>query len=100
VRDVPADAGGSHLEVGRVTTVRGIVPRSDLPNGWLRIYLLVIWLDGLHIGNDLVLVAAPGIDDGDDHKHPLRGTSSCSKLDGPICRTYFGRTLHVEREES
>jgi hypothetical protein len=62
--------------------------------------LLVIWLDGLHIGNDLVLVAAPGIDDGDDHKHPLRGTSSCSKPDRPICRTHFGRTLHVERKKS
>ena len=32
--------------------------------------LLVIQLDGLHIGNDLVLVAALGID-GEGHKHPL-----------------------------
>jgi len=32
--------------------------------------LLVIQIDGLHIGNDLVLVAALGID-GEDHKHPL-----------------------------
>src|SRR6185369_12020265 len=32
--------------------------------------LLVIQIDGLHIGNDLVLVAALGID-GDGHKHPL-----------------------------
>ena len=32
--------------------------------------LLVIQLDGLHIGKDLVLVAALGID-GEGHKHPL-----------------------------
>src|SRR5262249_6273765 len=32
--------------------------------------LLVIQIDGLHIGNDLVLVAALGID-ADGHKHPL-----------------------------
>ena len=32
--------------------------------------LLVIQLDGLHIGNDLVPVAALGID-GEGHKHPL-----------------------------
>jgi hypothetical protein len=32
--------------------------------------LLVIQIDGLHIGHDLVLVAALGID-GEGHKHPL-----------------------------
>src|SRR5258707_129821 len=32
--------------------------------------LLVIQIDGLHIGNDLVLVAALGIDE-EGHKHPL-----------------------------
>ena len=32
--------------------------------------LLAIQIDGLHIGNDLVLVAALGID-GNGHKHPL-----------------------------
>jgi putative transposase len=32
--------------------------------------LLVIQIDGLPIGNDLVLVAALGID-GEGHKHPL-----------------------------
>jgi putative transposase len=35
-----------------------------------RLDLLVIQIDGLHIGNDLVLVAALGID-ADGHKHPL-----------------------------
>ena len=33
--------------------------------------LLIIQIDGLHIGNDLVLVAALGID-GNGDKHPLR----------------------------
>ena len=32
--------------------------------------LLVIQIDGLHIGDDTVLVAALGID-GEGHKHPL-----------------------------
>ena len=32
--------------------------------------LLIIQIDGLHIGNDLVLVAALGID-GNGDKHPL-----------------------------
>src|SRR5258708_21435950 len=36
----------------------------------LTLDLLVIQIDGLHIGNDLVLVAALGID-GDGRKHPL-----------------------------
>ena len=31
---------------------------------------MVIQIDGLHVGNDLVLVAALGID-GEGHKHPL-----------------------------
>jgi len=35
-----------------------------------RLDLLVIQIDGLHIGNDLVLVAALGVD-GDGNKHPL-----------------------------
>ena len=39
---------------------------SDLSN----LDLLVIQIDGLHIGNDLVLVAALGIDEN-GHKHPL-----------------------------
>ena len=39
---------------------------ADLP----KLDLLVIQIDGLHIGNDLVLVAALGID-ADGYKHPL-----------------------------
>src|SRR4029078_13448214 len=35
-----------------------------------KLELLVIQIDGVHIGKDLVLVAALGID-GEGHKHPL-----------------------------
>ena len=43
--------------------------------GWMgsdlsRLDLVVIQIDGLHIGNDLVLVGALGID-GEGNKHPL-----------------------------
>src|SRR5215472_8930221 len=37
---------------------------------WMELDLLVIQIDGLHIGNDLVLVAALGVD-GEGRKHPL-----------------------------
>jgi putative transposase len=37
--------------------------------------LLIIQIDGLHIGNDLVLVAALGID-GNGDKHPLLSVQS------------------------
>src|SRR5437773_8395368 len=60
-----------------------MAPRSQRPRAgswhcraeWMasdlsKLDLLVIQIDGLHIGNDLVLVAALGID-GEGHKHPL-----------------------------
>src|SRR6266566_3913063 len=56
--------------------------RSDLS----KLDLLVIQIDGLHIGDDLVLVAALGID-SEGHKHPLglieRG------LDPKVCRLFI-----------
>ena len=49
-------------------------PPSGWLNGWRLTYekldLLVVQIDGLHIGNDLVLVGALGID-ANGHKHPL-----------------------------
>src|SRR6058998_3737108 len=41
-----------------------------MPSDLSKLDLLVIQIDGLHIGNDLVLVAALGID-SEGHKHPL-----------------------------
>jgi putative transposase len=48
-----------------------MAPRSQQPRaGSSKLDLLVIQIDGLHIGNDLVLVAALGVD-GEGRKHPL-----------------------------
>ena len=49
--------------------------RSDLS----KLDLLVIQIDGLHIGNDLVLVAALGID-SEGHKHPLGVDSQSGQI--------------------
>lgn len=41
--------------------------------------LLVVQIDGLHLGDDLVLVAAIGVD-GEGNKHPLalvEGATEC-----------------------
>src|SRR5216684_2886894 len=57
--------------------------------------LLVIQIDGLHIGNDLVLVAALGID-GEGKKHPLglvEGATALSK----VIRSTFGRHTPIQR---
>ena len=51
---------------GAVGGTHGGVDGSDLS----QLDLLVIQIDGMHIGNDLVLVAALGID-GEGNKHPL-----------------------------
>jgi hypothetical protein len=53
-------------------------PKAPIANGWaawmapdlFKLNLLVIQIDGLHIGNDLVLVADVGIH-GEGHKDPL-----------------------------
>jgi len=61
--------------------------------------LLVIQIDGLHIGNDLVLVAALGID-GEGHKHPLGLVEGATEnaavaqalidnLDPKVCRLFI-----------
>src|ERR1700741_4255523 len=45
--------------------------------------VLVIQIDGLHIGNDLVLVAALGID-GEGHKHPLALLEGATENDAVV----------------
>ena len=56
---------GRHLEVGGLAPVRGAVGRTagrvDGDPTCPKLDLLMIQIDGLHIGNDLVLVAALGI---------------------------------------
>ena len=44
--------------------------------------LLIIQIDGLHIGNNLVLVAALGID-GEGHKHPLALVEGATETNRP-----------------
>ena len=71
--DLPAIAsdGTSKSAASR----RFVALSAERMAGWMssdlsKLDLLVIQIDGLHIGDDLVLVAALGID-GDGHKHPL-----------------------------
>ena len=71
--DIPATAGAG---VSKSAVSRRFVSLSAAQmKEWMaadlsQLDLLVIQIDGLHIGDDLVLVAALGID-GDGNKHPL-----------------------------
>ena len=77
--DVPAIAGDGTSK-SAASRIRGLDPRivalsAERMAEWMatdlsRLDLLVIQIDGLHIGNDLVLVGALGID-GEGNKHPL-----------------------------
>src|SRR5262249_12578297 len=71
--DLPVIAGDGTSK--STASPRVVAPAAEPPGGWVtsgrsKLDLLVIQIDGLHIGNDLVLVAALGID-ADGHKHPL-----------------------------
>ena len=66
-----AGDGPSKLAASR----RFVAPSAERLAKWMasdlsKLDLLIIQIDGLHIGNDLVLVAALGID-GNGDKHPL-----------------------------
>jgi len=72
--DLPVHCRGWHLEVSGPRAGSWHCRQKRLAE-WMasdlsKLDLLVIQIDGLHIGNDLVLVAALGID-GEGHKHPL-----------------------------
>jgi putative transposase len=71
--DLPAVVGDSTSK--SAASRRFVALSADRLAEWMasdlsKLDLLVIQIDGLHIGNDLVLVAALGID-GDGRKHPL-----------------------------
>src|SRR6266849_2990399 len=71
--DLPALAGDGASK--SAASRRFVALSADRLAAWMAsdlsaLDLLVIQIDGLHIGNDLVLVAALGID-GDGRKHPL-----------------------------
>src|SRR5674476_13878 len=71
--DLPAIAGDGTSK--SAASRRFVALSAERMAEWMasdlsKLDLLVIQIDGLHIGDDLVLVAALGID-GDGHKHPL-----------------------------
>jgi putative transposase len=71
--DVPAAAGDGTSK--SAASRRFVALSAERMAEWMasdlsKLDLLVIQIDGLHVGNDLVLVAALGID-GDGNKHPL-----------------------------
>jgi putative transposase len=71
--DLPAVAGDGTSK--SAASRRFVALSAERMAAWMasdlsQLDLLVIQIDGLHIGNDLVLVAALGID-GDGNKHPL-----------------------------
>ena len=71
--DLPAVAGDGTSK--SAASRRFVALSAERMAAWMasdlsQLDLLVIQIDGLHIGNDLVLVAALGID-GEGNKHPL-----------------------------
>ncbi len=71
--DVPAHPGDSRSK--SAVSRRFVALSAERMAGWMaqdisKLDLLAIQIDGLHIGEDLVLLAAVGID-GDGAKHPL-----------------------------
>jgi putative transposase len=71
--DVPAVAGDGTSK--SAASRRFVALSAERMAAWMasdlsQLGLLVIQIDGLHIGNDLVLVAALGVD-ADGNKHPL-----------------------------
>jgi putative transposase len=71
--DVPAVAGDGTSK--SAASRRFVALSAERLSAWMAsdlsdLDLLVIQIDGLHIGDDLILVAALGID-ADGHKHPL-----------------------------
>jgi putative transposase len=71
--DVPAGAGDGTSK--SAASRRFVALSAERMAAWMasdlsHLDLLVIQIDGLHIGDELVLVAALGID-ADGHKHPL-----------------------------
>jgi transposase-like protein len=71
--DVPAVAGDGTSK--SAASRRFVALSAERMSEWMasdlsQLDLVVIQIDGLHIGNDLILVAALGID-ADGHKHPL-----------------------------
>jgi len=70
LRAVPGDGTSKSAASRRFVALSAQRLAAWMASDLSKLDLLVIQIDGLHIGNDLVLVAALGID-ADGHKHPL-----------------------------
>jgi putative transposase len=87
--DLPAIAGDGTSK--SATSRRFVALSAERMTEWMasdlsKLDLLVIQIDGLHIGDDLVLVAALGID-GDGNKHPLGLIEGRPRMQ-PSCRRW------------
>ena len=70
LRAVPGDGTSKSAASRRFVALSAQRLAAWMASDLSKLDLLVIQIDGLHIGNDMVLVAALGID-ADGHKHPL-----------------------------
>jgi putative transposase len=70
LRAVPGDGTSKSAASRRFVALSAQRLAEWMASDLSKLDLLVIQIDGLHIGNDLVLVAALGID-AEGHKHPL-----------------------------
>jgi putative transposase len=70
LRAIPGDGTSKSAASRRFVALSAQRLAAWMASDLSKLDLLVIQIDGLHIGNDLVLVAALGID-ADGHKHPL-----------------------------
>ncbi|MGY3361560.1 hypothetical protein ACVWZK_008223 [Bradyrhizobium sp. GM0.4] len=95
--DVQASAGSGGVKVGCLAEVRsaadGAPGRLHGGRSLSALDLLVVQIDGLHLGDDLVLATAIGVD-GEVKKHPWRwwkGRPDCRNVSGPTGRSGFAR---------
>ena len=70
LRAIPGDGTSKSAASRRFVALSAARLAEGMASDLSKLDLLVIQIDGLHIGNELVLIAALGID-ADGHKHPL-----------------------------
>jgi putative transposase len=70
LRAIPGDGTSKSAASRRFVALSAARLAEWMASDLSKLDLLVIQIDGLHIGNELVLIAALGID-ADGHKHPL-----------------------------
>jgi hypothetical protein len=81
LRAIPGDGTSKSAASRRFVALSAQRLTEWMASDLSRLDLLIIQIDGLHIGNELVLVAALGID-ADGYKHPLGGDRKCHRRPG------------------